>query len=216
MHCAMQNCRYAGNSCNYVDTAVCFVFLADFVGKLTTAESKWSYLKWGWIDFISSIPMIGPLRWGRIARVVRILRLLRGIRSSKALARHIFRQRAESAFAVASLTALLVVVSSSIAILHFERGPESNIKGPEDALWWALVTVTTVGYGDAYPVTTGGRIVAAVTMAAGVGLFGTFAGFVASWFLAPGEEEQEDELELIRKRLTAIEERLRELTDRRG
>ena len=110
--------------------------------------------------------------------------------------------------------ALLVVVFSSVAILHFESGPASNISTPEDALWWAVVTMTTVGYGDRYPVTTEGRIVAAVCMIAGVGLFGTFTGFVASWFLAPGEEEQEDELESIRQRLVAIEGLLQELTRR--
>ena len=105
---------------NYVDTTVCFMFLADFAGKFVTAKNKLSYLKWGWIDLVSSVPTIGPLRLGRLARVVRILRLLRSVRSSRALAEHVFRQRAESAFAAAALTALLVVVSSSIAILHFE------------------------------------------------------------------------------------------------
>lgn len=64
---------------DYLDTAVCFVFLADFVVKLATAESRLAYLKWAWIDLVSSIPTIGPLRWGRLARVVRILRLLRGL-----------------------------------------------------------------------------------------------------------------------------------------
>ena len=59
----------------------------------------------------------------------------------------------------------------------------SNIKTAEDAIWWAWVTITTVGYGDKYPVTTEGRIIASFLMTAGVGLFGTFTGFIASWFL---------------------------------
>ena len=63
--------------------------------------------------------------------------------------------------------------------------PEANIKGPEDAVWWAFVTMTTVGYGDRFPVTTEGRLAGALLMVAGVGLFGTFSGFIASWFLAP-------------------------------
>lgn len=196
---------------DYLDTAVCFVFLGDFAVKLATAESKLGYLKWGWIDFISSIPTIGPLRWGRLARVVRILRLLRGVRSGRVLTQYILKRRAESAFAAALMAALLIVTLSSIAILYFEREADSNIKTAEDALWWAFVTVTTVGYGDRYPITTGGRIVAALTMTAGVGLFGTFTGFVASWFLAPGEQEQEDELEAIRAQLGAIEGHLQKL-----
>lgn len=61
-----------------------------------------------------------------------------------------------------------------------ETAPESNIKTAEDAIWWAFVTITTVGYGDRFPVTTEGRIIAALLMTAGVGLFGTFTGFIAS------------------------------------
>lgn len=196
-----------------VDTGICFIFLADFFGKLALSRDRLGYLKWGWIDFISSIPMVGPLRWGRFARVVRILRLLRGVRSGKSLVAYILKRRAESAFSAAALTALLTIVFASIAVLHFERSPESNIHTPEDALWWALATVTTVGYGDVYPVTSGGRVIAAITMVAGVGLFGTFTGFVATWFLAPGEEEQEDELETIRGQLEDMRRQLARLAD---
>jgi len=201
---------------DYVDTAVCVVFLADFVGKLATAKSKWGYLKWGWIDLVSSIPTIGPLRWGRVARVARIFILLRGVRSGKVLLEYILKRRAQSAFSAASLIALLLVVFASIAVLHFEREANSNIRTAEDALWWAVATITTVGYGDFYPVSTGGRIVAAVTMVAGLVLFGTFTGLVASWFLSPGEKEQESELELIRKRLEAIERHLEAIAGARA
>ena len=69
--------------------------------------------------------------------------------------------------------------------MSFEDVPEANIKGVEDAIWWAFVTITTVGYGDRFPVTSEGRLIGALLMTAGVGLFGTFSGFVASWFLAP-------------------------------
>jgi voltage-gated potassium channel len=82
-----------------------------------------------------------------------------------------------------SLVALLLIVFCSIAVLHFETDPESNIKTAEDALWWAFATITTVGYGDCYPVTWEGRLIAAILMCAGVGLFGTFSGFLAAWFI---------------------------------
>jgi len=188
----------------YADTGICVIFLADFVVRLIRADSKLGYLKWGWIDFISSIPMVGFLRWGRFARVVRILRVLRGVRSVKMLTTHILKRRAESAFAAASLVSILLLVFGSIAILQCERTGDGNIADARDALWWSFVTITTVGYGDKYPVTWEGQIVAAILMTAGVGLFGTFTGFIASWFLSPGEEEQEDELEGIRKELAEI------------
>ena len=76
-----------------------------------------------------------------------------------------------------------MVIFSSIAILQVETDPNSNIKTAEDAIWWAYVTITTVGYGDKFPVTTEGRIIAAVLMTVGVGLFGTFTAFLASWFV---------------------------------
>lgn len=77
-------------------------------------------------------------------------------------------------------------------MLQLEKGIDgSNIHNAGDALWWAFVTITTVGYGDFYPVTYEGRIVAAVLMTAGVGLFGTFTGFVASWFLEEDSDKQD-------------------------
>ena len=66
------------------------------------------------------------------------------------------------------------------------------IISPIDAIWWAYVTITTVGYGVKYPVTTEGRIIAAVLMTAGVGLFGTFTAYVASWFAQPASKPRED------------------------
>ena len=81
------------------------------------------------------------------------------------------------------MIAVLLVIFSAIAILQVEDDPNSNIKTAEDAIWWAYVTITTVGYGDKFPVTTEGRIIAAILMTAGVGMFGTFTAFVASWFV---------------------------------
>jgi voltage-gated potassium channel len=86
----------------------------------------------------------------------------------------------------------LLVIFSALAILQVETDPNSNIKTAEDAIWWSYVTVTTVGYGDKFPVTTEGRIIASVLMTAGVGLFGTFTAFVSSWFLAEKKEEESE------------------------
>lgn len=195
-----------------VDTAICFVFMADFFYKLITAESKLAYLKWGWIDLLSSIPTLGPLRWGRCARIVRILRLFRGIRSIKQVLVFLVQHRAASAFSTALFTSLLVVVFASVAVLDFEREEaNANIHTAEDALWWAFCTVTSVGYGDLYPISLAGRVVGAATMACGIAVFGTFTGLAASWFLAPQEAEQDEELEEIRNQLGAIEKQLRKL-----
>jgi voltage-gated potassium channel len=88
------------------------------------------------------------------------------------------------------MVAILVMVTASVAVLQFETTDSANIKTAEDALWWAMTTMTTVGYGDRFPVTTEGRLVAAVLMCAGVGLFGTLSGLLAAWFVAPAERKK--------------------------
>jgi voltage-gated potassium channel len=182
----------------YADNAVCALFFLDFLISLYRAERKLQYLmRWGWLDLLSSIPMIDAFRWGRFARVVRILRLLRGIRAAKIIAEFVIGRRLRSAFMGVALLSILLLVISSILILHAETDPEANIKSSEDALWWAVVTITTVGYGDRYPISSEGRLLAALLMTAGVGLFGTFSGFVASWFVRPEQKSQEIEIQAL-------------------
>jgi voltage-gated potassium channel len=168
---------------SFIDNLICIIFLYDFAYRFIKAPSKLAFMKWGWVDLISSIPTFNILRYGRFIRVFRILRVLRAFRSVKYIAQHIFKNRTQGTFATVSLIAVLMLIFGSIAILQVEQDPNSNIKTAEDAIWWAFVTITTVGYGDKYPVTTEGRIIAAFLMVAGVGLFGTFTGFIASWFM---------------------------------
>jgi voltage-gated potassium channel len=98
------------------------------------------------------------------------------------------QKRAESAFLASMLVCLLIIVTCSIAVIQFERPAGGNIATPEDAMWWAVSTMTTVGYGDRFPVTSEGRMIAIFLMAAGVGAFGTLSGLMASWFLSPEAE----------------------------
>ena len=95
-------------------------------------------------------------------------------------------------------------------MLHFEGKAEgSNIKTVEDAVWWSLVTITTVGYGDRFPVTTEGRLLAVVLMFAGAGLVGTFSAFLASWFIGGIEQEQKLETEGLRQEIEAMRQEIR-------
>jgi voltage-gated potassium channel len=184
-----------------IDDFICVVFLIDFGVRFFRAENKAEFMKWGWIDLLSSIPTLSYFRVGRALRLFRLLRILRAFRSLRDFASHVFRHRVQSAFGSVAIIAVLMVIFSSIAILQVEDKPESNIKTAGDALWWSYVTITTVGYGDKYPVTTEGRIIAAVLMTVGAGLVGTFTGFAASWFVEGRLEENEEEEELEKKRL---------------
>jgi len=97
--------------------------------------------------------------------------------------KHLYQRKANGAIASALIIAILMLLFSSIAILQVETAENSNITTAEDALWWAFVTITTVGYGDKFPVTTEGRIIAMFLMTTGVGLFGIFTAYVASLFV---------------------------------
>ena len=174
-----------------VDLIACVAFFADFVVRFRAAESKLEFMKWGWIDLLASVPNVEVLRIGRFVRVVRVVRLLRGIRSLRRLLTVLFVSRTRGGVATVVMTAFLLVVSASIGILLCETDPASNIKTAGDAVWWSMTTVTTVGYGDRYPVTSAGRVVAAVLMLGGMGLFGTLSGIIASVFLGSGKDESE-------------------------
>lgn len=168
----------------YIDNAICIFFLFEFSIRFYKAESKLAFMKWGWIDLLSSIPMVDFVRAGRLLRLIRLIRIIRAFRSTRNLVNHIFANKVQGTFTSVSVIAILLVIFSAIGILQVENDPNSNIKTAEDAIWWAYVTITTVGYGDKFPVTTEGRMIAAVLMTAGVGLFGTFTAFIASWFVA--------------------------------
>lgn len=191
----------------YADIAVCGLFFVDFLICLVRAPNRWRYLRtWGWIDLISSIPAVRILRWGRLARALRVLRILRGIRATRIISTFILARRAQSGLFAAALLTILFVVFGSIAVLHFERVPEANIKSPQDAVWWACATITTVGYGDRFPTTTEGRFVGLMLMIVGVGLFGSLAGLVASWFLQPSQAREGSDIQLLRADIASLRE----------
>lgn len=167
----------------FFDDAICVIFLIEFSIRFYNAESKWQFMRWGWIDLISSIPMLEFLRAGRIFSVFRLIRILRIFRSIRVLIKHFKKNRVESAVSSMAIITILLMIFCSVMILRLENVPHGNIKTAEDSLWWAIGTITTIGYGDLYPVTTGGRIVASVLIIFGVGMFGTLSGLITSWFL---------------------------------
>ncbi len=166
------------------DWTISGIFLFKFLMDLVQAESRLAFLKWGWIDLVAAAPAHPVIHSLRLLRVIRTVRAIRMIAKHRQLAAVLFCYRAESAFAITLLLAILALFGSAIVILHFEAG-QGNIQTASDAMWWAFVTVTTVGYGDYYPVTPQGRIVASLLAVVGIGLFGVCTGWLASWLVKP-------------------------------
>jgi len=193
------------------DGLICFFFFIDFVIQLKHAPDRWRYFKtWGWIDLLSSIPVAS---YSQLGRIVRVIRLLRVIRSTRHLVSVYMRNKVKSSFSFVVFVSIMMLTIGAIAILILETDvPDANIHDAADAFWWAFVTITTVGYGDYYPVTTEGRVVAAILMTTGVGLFGTFTGFVASWFVEDDSEDQgkhiianlRDDVSSLRQEITEL------------
>ncbi|MES2659039.1 MAG: ion transporter [Verrucomicrobiota bacterium] len=198
-----------------IDFIVCLIFMGDFFYRLHRAPSKLRFLRWGWIDFVSSIPMLNAFRGGNVFRIVRIFRILRAFRSVKILLQYLLKNRNHNTFVTVAAISCMVAMFGSMAILNLEKdNAAANIKTPSDALWWSVVTLTTVGYGDRYPVTDGGRIVAALLMTAGVGLFGTFTGFIASMFVEPDIKREENETQALAREIRVLREELRAIDEK--
>jgi Ion transport protein len=166
------------------------IFLADFTYRLITAESKSRYFfrEFGWADLLASLP-VEQLKILRIFRLVRVFRLLRAY-GIKNIGRSLIKDRAGSALLTLLLMGILVLEFGSLGILRVEQyAPGANITTGSDALWYVIVTISTVGYGDQYPVTNGGRFFGSFIIVIGVGIFGTFTGYLANLFLAPSKKK---------------------------
>ncbi|MEZ0447689.1 ion transporter [Cellulomonas sp. ICMP 17802] len=183
------------------------VFLLDFSYRLATAPSRSAYFfrHFGWADLLASLPF-PQLKFLRIFRLVRVFRLLREV-GGRAVLRRLVRDRAGSALYTLLFTGILVLQFGSMAMLSVEAdAPDANITDASDALWYTIVTISTVGYGDRYPVTNGGRVIGAMIIVVGVGIFGTFTGYLANLFLAPRKtaKQPDDEAAAPIERLRAL------------
>jgi len=162
-----------------LDFLICSIFLLQLVVDLIRASNRVQFMKLHWIDFIASIPMIEPLRYARLFHILRIVLVLR---SGRNVLKQLQANRHEATIASILLLLVLMIALGSSFMLFFESGnPKANIHSGADALWWALVTISTVGYGDHFPVTTAGRLIATAMILCGVGIFGMISGLITSF-----------------------------------
>ncbi|HEX4253381.1 MAG TPA: ion channel [Pseudonocardia sp.] len=167
-----------------VMSGIWVLFAADFVVRLALATNHRQFFRTHLLDvLILLLPMARPLRALRVLTVIEVLnkRMRGGLHGKVAV------------YVIG--TTLLVGTIAALAVLDAERNaPNATITTFGDAVWWSLSTITTVGYGDVYPITTEGRIVAGTLMVGGIALLGVITGSFATWFVG-SVRDFEDQVE---------------------
>jgi voltage-gated potassium channel len=199
----------------YMDWLISVMFFADFFWLLHKAENKRAYFfrGWGWADFLGSFPIPG-FRLFRLIRGVVVSRRLRA-EGMVGLRRGLRGKLSESTLLFVALGLIVLIEVGCVLILSAENNsPDANIRTGGEAMWWAVVTVATVGYGDYYPVTAYGRIIGALMMAGSVALVAVFTAYVANSFFnrqAREEGRPDPTLVLLRADIEELHQTVREL-----
>jgi voltage-gated potassium channel len=188
-------------TCNVAVAVTWVVFALDYLARLGLAERRLRYFWRHLLDLaVVALPVLRPLR------LLRVLMLLRALNRSAADS-----LRGRIAIYVGCAT-LVLLFCASLTVLDAERADaHANIRSFADALWWSATTITTVGYGDHYPVTAQGRLVAAGLMLGGIALLGVVTASIASWLLERVAETEESAQAATRNDLADLTAEVREL-----
>ena len=159
------------------------VFVAEFGSRLFAAHDRVQYLRGHVVDALALVP---PIRALRVLRLLRLLRLVRAFAGFYRVAMHMQGIARHRGFAWLVVAWLTVMALTSAFVYLAEHGVNKLIESPFDALWWGVTTLTTVGYGDTYPVTLEGRLAAMTLMLLGIGLFSAITASITSYFISQG------------------------------
>ena len=191
-----------------VDRLACGIFLVDVIVRWRREGWSRGFWKWGWLDVLASIPFDAAFRTLQLVRIYRIIRVLRALYKLQEVATG--TSLTEKLLALPGVAFVMVLFSTTLMLEAERHAPDATIKTGGDALWWALTTVTTVGYGDTYPVTGEGRVIAAVLMLVGIALFGSMSAIITSKLILPKETKDHEEM---RREVRALHSEIKELRD---
>jgi voltage-gated potassium channel len=203
-----------------LDSLFGLIFLYDFFRRFIKADNRKQYFfkHGGWLDLIGSFPRFPILRLLRIWRLWRIMLKMRGM-TLREIWRRYWSDKVEGVFWSTALVTILVLTLSSFLIVRLESpAPDAQITTPSDALYWAVVTISTVGYGDLVPVTPDGRLLAGLLITVGIALVSVLTSFATTRLITyndPENQKEPDEMlngiRGINKRLDRIEMMLKDV-----
>ncbi|MGX6604605.1 potassium channel family protein [Micromonosporaceae bacterium Da 78-11] len=188
-------------ACEIGDLVIWGLFCAEYLIRLGLAQQRRRFVRTHWFDLaVLILPMLRPLRALRLLNALRVIN------------RHaVAWTRGRLAIYVMATTVLIVLVAS-LSVLEAERGhPDTTIESYPQALWWAVCTITTVGYGDLYPATLEGRMVALALMVGGLGLIGFTTGSLASWIVDRVSDAEHRPATATRADVAVLLQEIREL-----
>lgn len=183
---------------HWLDIIVVVLFSIEYIARIIIAPSIRGYIlsPYGLIDLVAILPFYlsfgVDLRALRMIRMLRLIRVLKLVRYSRA-ARRLYRATmiAKEEIVLFSIVTLMLLYFSAIGIYYFERAAQPDkFSSVFDSMWWAVATLTTVGYGDVYPITTGGRIFTFFVLLLGLGIVSIPTGLLASALLKVHNEEE--------------------------
>jgi voltage-gated potassium channel len=181
-----------------LDFLICIVFITEFVVRIWKEEDRRGYLRAHWLEIPGMIPFT-IVRVSRVFRIFRLFRLVRVFSLMKRFSRLYEKRFVRNELQYAAIIIITILLFSSYGIFFFERKVNPDIDSVGDAVWWSVVTVTTVGYGDKVPITPLGKVIGIILMFTGIGIIGILSGTIASHLLKGYKtEKKEDVIEALR------------------
>ncbi len=192
------------------DLIVVLILIPEFILRFKKAENKKEFLKYNGIDVLGMIPeiILGPYSTAfRYLRLIRILILL------KMQIRHILAFLHKNKIDYGIFVVGIVLLSGSIIFYIFEAAANPDINSFSDSLWFLVVTITTVGYGDITPVTNAGRVVGTLIIVIGIGFVSFLTATITSIFIKDTEKEEMDKIDVLHDKIDNLEFEIKELKE---
>lgn len=191
-----------------IDFCIAIVFLSEYASSTYRATKRFEYAIGHWYDLLASIPVpFSVIRMFRTIRLVRMIRLMRLLRVSRAFG---FLERSKMGYIAVAF--LMVTLFGAISFHILEFGENPAIQNSLDGLYWALATITTVGFGDIVPITLGGKIITIGLMIAGIAIYASLAGLLASYLVGTRVNDSKNLPPELEKRLKRIERNLNNIS----